>query len=110
MRFFVFLLFFSSLSTLSDVYLSVPAVGIERYSTSFEFATVGDLSLSSFERHSIDYSLDGDYIWMINGMAAEGDEGWCYRVNGEIPEVGAFSYYLSDGDSVEWFWCNIGDL
>ena len=35
--------------------------------------------------------------------------GWMYRVNGVLPEVGCQSYYLSDGDEIEWLYTtNIG--
>ncbi|MBC7104627.1 MAG: S-layer homology domain-containing protein, partial [Firmicutes bacterium] len=30
--------------------------------------------------------------------------GWCYRVNGEIPQVPAKDYPLKDGAEVEWFY------
>ena len=35
--------------------------------------------------------------------------GWMYRVNGEFPDVGCQSYYVSDGDEIEWLYTtNIG--
>jgi len=35
--------------------------------------------------------------------------GWMYRVNGVFPDVGCQSYYVSDGDEIEWLYTtNIG--
>lgn len=35
--------------------------------------------------------------------------GWIYKVNGEISSVGCSSYFLKDGDRVEWVYtCNLG--
>lgn len=35
--------------------------------------------------------------------------GWMYRVNGEFPDVGCQSCYVSDGDRIEWLYTmNIG--
>lgn len=52
------------------------------------------------------------YIAGINFLYefAYGDlSGWMYRVNGEFPEVGCQSYYLHDGDKIEWLYTtNIG--
>ena len=47
------------------------------------------------------------YIAGINGLYEfdYGDlSGWMYRVNGVFPEVGCQSYYVQDGDAVEWLY------
>lgn len=47
------------------------------------------------------------YIAGINGLYEfdYGDlSGWMYRVNGDFPEVGCQSYYVQDGDTIEWLY------
>ncbi len=57
----------------------------------------------------LDVSGDGALAY-VNGIAFlyEFDfgplSGWTYRVNGEMPSVGAGAYTLADGDVIEWLY------
>lgn len=44
----------------------------------------------------------GAYVSSINGVAAEGNAGWVYTVNGESVMEGADACVLEAGDSVKW--------
>lgn len=44
----------------------------------------------------------GAYVSSLNGVAAEGNAGWVYTVNGESVMEGADACVLEAGDSVEW--------
>lgn len=67
------------------------------------------------KRIRVDYrsSVYGEYISGIGGVSEFGFgdmSGWIYRVNGEMPEVSAGAFALSDGDKVEFIYtCRYGD-
>ncbi|MGN0701153.1 MAG: DUF4430 domain-containing protein [Oscillospiraceae bacterium] len=67
------------------------------------------------KRIRVDYrsSVYGEYISGIGGVSEFGFgdmSGWIYRVNGEMPEVSAGAFALSDGDEVEFIYtCRYGD-
>lgn len=44
----------------------------------------------------------GAYVTSVDGLTAEGSNGWLYSVNGESPAVSAGDYELADGDTVVW--------
>lgn len=44
----------------------------------------------------------GAYVSSISGVAAEGNAGWVYTVNGESVMEGVDACVLEAGDSVEW--------
>lgn len=67
-----------------------------------EDATVLDATkASSFEPVVVD-SEYGAYVSSLCGVAAEGNSGWVYTVNGESVMEGADACVLKAGDSVEW--------
>jgi hypothetical protein len=53
---------------------------------------------------SKEYSGLGTLVTGIGGLE-NGTEGkyWQYRVNGAVPQVGAGSYLVAEGDDIEWF-------
>ena len=53
------------------------------------------------------YYIEGiNYIYEFDGGNLS---GWMYKVNGWFPNYGCSSYYLSDGDVIEWVYtCDLG--
>ena len=53
------------------------------------------------------YYIEGiNYLYEFDGGNLS---GWMYKVNGWFPNYGCSSYYLSDGDVIEWVYtCNLG--
>lgn len=51
---------------------------------------------------TVEDSQYGAYVTSIDGLTAEGSNGWLYAVNGESPTVSAGDCQLSDGDTVTW--------
>ena len=55
---------------------------------------------------------ESNYIEGINYLYefdAGNQSGWMYKVNGWFPNYGCSSYYLSDGDVIEWVYtCDLG--
>lgn len=53
------------------------------------------------------YYVEGiNYLYESDGGAGS---GWMFKVNGWFPNYGCSSYYLSDGDVIEWVYtCNYG--
>ena len=53
------------------------------------------------------YYVEGiNYLYEFDGGAGS---GWMYKVNGWFPNYGCSSYYLSDGDVIEWVYtCDYG--
>lgn len=53
------------------------------------------------------YYIEGiNYLYEFDGG---NQSGWMYKVNGWFPNYGCSSYYLSDGDVIEWVYtCNLG--
>lgn len=53
------------------------------------------------------YYIEGiNYLYEFDGGNLS---GWMYRVNGWFPNYGCSSYYLSDGDVIEWVYtCDLG--
>lgn len=51
-----------------------------------------------------EYGSMGTLVEGMNGMRnGTGNKYWQYRVNGEMPQVGAGTYTLAPGDAVEWY-------
>ena len=53
------------------------------------------------------YYIEGiNYLYEVDGGNLS---GWMYKVNGWFPNYGCSSYYLSDGDVIEWVYtCDLG--
>ena len=53
------------------------------------------------------YYIEGiNYLYEFDGS---NQSGWMYKVNGWFPNYGCSSYYLSDGDVIEWVYtCDLG--
>ena len=53
------------------------------------------------------YYIEGiNYLYEFDGGNLS---GWMYKVNGWFPNYGCSSYYLSDGDVIEWIYtCDLG--
>ena len=53
------------------------------------------------------YYIEGiNYLYEFDGGNLS---GWMYKVNGWFPNYGCSSYYLSDGDVIEWLYtCDLG--
>lgn len=74
-------------------------------------STVFDLLMKVSNEHGISVSYAGNnnsaYVRGINGLY-EFDKGplsgWMYRVNGMLPNVGAGSNYVNDGDNISWYY------
>lgn len=76
-------------------------------------ATAFDATKQALDEAGIPFSASGDYISSINNEehATFGTwDGWQYMVNDEYPSVYAGDYELKDGDSVVWFYGNVGDI
>jgi len=54
------------------------------------------------------YYVEGiNYLYEFDAGYAS---GWMYKVNGWFPNYGCSSYYLSDGDVIEWVYtCDYGE-
>ena len=79
------------------------------------FETVGDFTLHYFQKNRIPFQgnergmnsifntpvgLDAMEVLSDTQMRSY---GWCYRVNGKVPDVYADEIILNDGDHIEWF-------
>lgn len=75
----------------------------------------GDTAASVLKRvakaHRLSFEIRGSgaltYIEGIDGLYEFDDgptSGWKYRVNGEVPDIGAGVYELKPGDRLEWFY------
>lgn len=55
-------------------------------------------------KENFDIEEADGFISSINGYEQDDAEGkyWLYDVNGEMAEVGAADFELSDGDQIEW--------
>lgn len=76
-------------------------------------ATAFDATKQALNAAGIPYSASGDYISSINNEehATFGTwDGWQYMVNGEYPSDYAGDYTIKDGDSIVWFYGNVGDI
>ena len=53
------------------------------------------------------YYIEGiNYLYEFDGGNRS---GWMYKVNGWFPNYGCSSYYISDGDAIEWVYtCDLG--
>lgn len=62
-----------------------------------------------FEIGTKEYAGLGTLVESIGGMK-NGTDGkyWQYKVNGVMPQVGAETLILHDGDSIEWFFATSG--
>lgn len=58
----------------------------------------------------IEQTSFGPYLTAINNEAAEGTNGWLYRVNWLSPALGANNYPLEDNDEVLWYFGEWGIL
>lgn len=88
----------------------VPSSGYILKSTTYT-ATEGETVYDALKKLCNDNGIDFDgsayYIKSIGGLkekACGSGSGWMYRVNGEAPPYPASSYFLSDGDVVEWYY------
>jgi len=55
----------------------------------------------------VETAFGGRYVAAVDGLREKQygpTSGWCYRVNGEVPLVGAAEYRLRPGDAVVWFY------
>lgn len=55
----------------------------------------------------VETAFGGRYVAAVDGVREKQygpTSGWCYRVNGEVPLVGAADYRLRPGDAVVWFY------
>lgn len=63
-------------------------------------------ALDALQATDLDVTLEdsqyGAYVTSIDGLTAEGSNGWLYEVNGESPAVSAGDYKLTDGDTITW--------
>lgn len=46
----------------------------------------------------------GQFVNMIDNVAASGNSGWLYAVNGQLPNIGTSQYILKPGDQIQWFY------
>ncbi|WP_339252240.1 DUF4430 domain-containing protein [Sporosarcina sp. FSL W8-0480] len=76
-------------------------------------ATAFEATTQALDEAGVSYDAYGDYIASINDeeQATFGTwDGWQYMVNSEYPNVGAGDYVLKDGDTIVWFYGNVGDI
>lgn len=66
----------------------------------------GSSALDALQATDLDVTVEdsqyGAYVTSVDGLTAEGSNGWLYSVNGESPTVSAGDYTLADGDTVVW--------
>ena len=59
-------------------------------------------------QRSISYSISGEYVRSIDGLAEKKEgyplSGWLFRINGSFPGVGPGSAIIRNGDRVEWLY------
>jgi hypothetical protein len=78
--------------------------------------TAADVLKRAAKAHRLSYEIRGSgamtYVEGIDGLYEFDDgpaSGWKYRVNGNVPDVGAGSYKLKPGDRLEWFYTSEDD-
>ncbi len=52
------------------------------------------------DKNKFDIGFDGNYIKMINDLAAEGNSGWMYRVDNKNADAGAGDYKIKSGQEI----------
>lgn len=89
-----------------------PLLSIE---ASDQFETVGDLTVHYLKKNKIPFlgnerGMNSIFNTPVGFDAMEvlsdtqmRSYGWCFRVNGKVPETFADEIYLNDGDHIEWF-------
>jgi len=75
---------------------------------SVEAATAMDVVINAADSCGYTYVIEelsfGLFMRNINDEEPEGLAGWLYRVNLELPNVGAANYELAEGDEVLWYY------
>ncbi|MFA5584477.1 MAG: DUF4430 domain-containing protein [Bacteriovoracaceae bacterium] len=84
--------------------------------TSAKFETVGDLTIHLLNKNRIPYQGNErainsifNTILGIDSLEVVSDTqmrsyGWCFRVNGVVPDRYADEIYLNEEDHIEWFY------
>lgn len=67
-----------------------------------EKKTALDMLKASHEVKTKSFGDAGEFVEAINGTAPDAKHFWAFYVNGQSSNVGAGSYELKDGDSIEW--------
>ena len=83
-----------------------------KYVTVDEGATVYHAFIKALEGSGI--TQEGAESGYVSSMTYQGrtlgeftlgeNDGWLYKVNGELPDVGLTSYEIEDGDSILWYY------
>ncbi len=83
-----------------------------KYVTVDEGATVYHAFIKALEGSGI--TQEGAESGYVSSMTYQGrtlgeftlgeNDGWLYKVNGELPDVGLASYEIEDGDSILWYY------
>lgn len=83
-----------------------------KYVTVDEGATVYHAFIKALEGSGI--AQEGAESGYVSSMTYQGrtlgeftlgeNDGWLYKVNGELPDVGLTSYEIEDGDSILWYY------
>ncbi|OIQ56538.1 endo-1,4-beta-xylanase A precursor [Moorella thermoacetica] len=64
----------------------------------------GLTALGALEATGLPYEEAGGFVKSIAGLANSGMNGWMYKVNGNVPMVGASQEIVRDGDQVIWWY------
>lgn len=66
-----------------------------------------ETAMTVLEKSGVKIDKKDGYVQGIDGLYAGdcGDySGWMYKVNGEVPDVGADEYEVNKGDEVQWYY------
>lgn len=67
-----------------------------------EHKTALDMLKSSYDVGTKSFGSAGEFVERIGLITPDKDYFWAFYVNGKSSNVGAGSYELKDGDSIEW--------
>lgn len=105
--------------------ITLSIVGNEEWGTIVDNEQVdlkeGDTAVSVLKRiakaHRLAYEIRGSgamtYVEGIDGLYEFDNgptSGWKFRVNGDVPDIGAGAYELGPGDRLEWVYVNSDEL
>lgn len=58
------------------------------------------------EGHAVEFSYHESFAFGVESIEGQGAfSDWCYRVNGEIADLGITGQQFEPGDEIEWFPC-----
>ena len=106
---------FSAFAAQLDIIGACSKKPVLSFQASDQFETVGDLTVHILTKNRIPFQgnergmnsilnspLGLDALEVLSDTQMR-SYGWCFKVNGKVPEDFASEIYLKDGDHIEWF-------